>query len=68
MIAGLTRETMKALCQMGKKVHMNSPNRDVRSVFSECPCTRCVDGGIDMEHCSECDRSNGFRYFNRKAK
>lgn len=67
-MADISREARKALHQMGKNVHAKHGMGDYRSVFAECPCTKCVDGGIDMPHCSECNRGNGFRYFRKKVR
>ena len=30
-------------------------------------CVECIDGGIDMPHCSECNPKNGFAYFRKKV-
>ena len=60
---------MQALYKMGEKAPPPQHNKPVkvRSMFTECPCLTCIDGGIDMPHCSECNPSNGFAYFRKKV-
>jgi hypothetical protein len=50
--------TLYALYKMDQKVHTGAEDRS---------CVNCMDGGIDMPHCAECDRANGFRYFRKKV-
>jgi hypothetical protein len=65
----IARDTMKALHKMGKMAHTQKKEpAAVRSVFLDCPCTKCIDGGIDMPHCVDCSRSNGFPYFRKKVE
>jgi hypothetical protein len=67
-MAKISSETMSALRMMGEKTHTNSVMGNPRSVFVECPCTKCLDGGIDMLHCARCNRDNVFKHFRRKVK
>ena len=69
VMVAVSSDTMKALQQMGEKVHTQPPKEPVvvQSVFTECPCLTCIDGGIDMPYCEECNRANGFAYFRKKA-
>lgn len=48
-----------ALEKMGQRVH----TVDVASRS----CVTCVDGGIDLPHCTECNPANGFMFFRRKV-
>ena len=67
-MANISAETMSALLTMGEQTHTNRVMGEHRSVFVECPCTRCIDGGIDMPHCARCNRDNGFKHFRRRGK
>lgn len=69
VMVAVSSDTMKALQQMGEKAHPPAEKEPavVQSVFIACPCTKCLDGGIDMPHCAECNRANGFRYFRKKV-
>ena len=51
-----------ALFKMGQKAHTQM-DEDV----SCRSCLDCVDGGIDMPYCSECNPKNGFAYFRKKV-
>lgn len=52
--------TRNALYKMGQKAHTKNEEDDgCRS------CVTCVDGGVDMPHCYECNPGNGFAYFRR---
>jgi hypothetical protein len=53
----VSKKTLAALCKMERMTH----NYGGRS------CVTCVDGGIDMPHCSECNPSNGFAYYRKKV-
>ena len=66
-MANISREAQKALLQMGKNVHTKYGMGDYRSVFVECPCTKCIDGGIDLPHCADCKPGNGFAFFRKKV-
>ena len=68
-LSEISDATLNALYKMGKNVHTqknNDPDK-VQSVFTECPCLTCIDGGVDMPYCAECNRANGFAYFRKKA-
>lgn len=63
----ISRDAMKAMCRLDKMVHSQQKEpATVQSVFVNCPCTKCIDGGIDMPHCVDCSRSNGFPYFRKR--
>lgn len=68
-IPGIPDTTRFALYKMGKNAHPSQSNEtdQVRSVFAECPCLTCIDSGIDMPYCAECNPSNGFAYFRKKV-
>lgn len=58
----ISDKTRLALFKMGKNAH---PKKD-----DDVPCRSCldcVDGGIDMPYCAECNPKNGFAYFRKKA-
>lgn len=63
-ISNISDATLHALYKMGKK---HKQQNEATSVFEDCPCLTCVDGGIDMPYCAECNRANGFAYFRKKA-
>ena len=69
IMVAISSDTMKALHRMDEQVHQPAEKEPVivRSVFAECPCLTCIDGGIDMPHCAECDPMNGFAYFRKKV-
>jgi hypothetical protein len=58
----ISDKTRLALFKMGQKAHQQR-DEDV----SCRSCLDCVDGGIDMPYCSECNPKNGFAYFRKKA-
>lgn len=60
-IPDISDKTRLALFKMGKKDHTQR-DEDV----SCRSCLDCVDGGIDMPYCSECNPKNGFAYFRKK--
>jgi hypothetical protein len=68
-VPGIPDATRLALYKMGKKAHPKQNNEpdNVRSVFAECPCLNCIDGGVDMPYCAECNRANGYTYFRKKV-
>lgn len=68
-IPGIPDATRLALYKMGKKARPRQNNEpdNVRSVFAECPCLNCIDGGVDMPYCGECNRANGYAYFRKKV-
>ena len=67
VMVAVSNDTMKALYQIGERTHTQPYKEPVRSVFLDCPCTKCIDGGIDMPYCEECNRANGFAYFRKKV-
>ena len=69
VMVAVSSDTMKALQQMGEKAHPPAEKEPVvvKSAFTECPCLNCIDGGIDMPYCAECNRANGFAYFRKKV-
>ena len=68
-VPGIPEATRLALYKMGKKAHPKQNNEpdNVRPVFAECPCLNCIDGGVDMPYCAECNRANGYAYFRKKV-
>ena len=50
--------TRYALFKMGQKAHSRKEDGS---------CLTCVDGGIDMPYCAECNPKNGFAYFRKKV-
>lgn len=58
----ISDKTRLALFKMGQKAHTQR-DEDV----SCRSCLDCVDGGIDMPYCSECNPKNGFAYFRKKV-
>ena len=61
-IPDISDATRYALYKMGQKVH---PQKEEDP--AGCSCVTCVDGGIDLPHCEECNQSNGFAYFRKKV-
>lgn len=61
-IPDISDKTRLALFKMGQKAHTQM-DEDV----SCRSCPDCVDGGIDMPYCSECNPKNGFAYFRKKV-
>lgn len=68
-VPGIPESTRLALYKMGKKARPRQNNEpdNVRSVFAGCPCLNCIDGGVDMPYCEECNRANGYAYFRKKV-
>ena len=61
-IPDISEKTRLALFKMGQKAHTQR-DEDV----SCRSCLDCVDSGIDMPYCSECNPKNGFAYFRKKV-
>lgn len=61
-IPDISEKTRLALFKMGQKAHTQR-DEDV----SCRSCLDCVDSGIDMPYCSECNPENGFAYFRKKV-
>lgn len=65
----ISEEAKNAMLKMGQNAHPKQENTAVsHSVFEDCPCFECAYEKIDVPHCEECNRSNGFSYFRKKAK
>lgn len=61
-LKNMSQAMMDAIEKVGQITHTRK-----EELVSCRSCVTCVDGGIDMPHCAECNPGNGFAYFRRKV-